>query len=170
MRTRTPSPRRNRPPCGRSSARARPPRTSTRTTPHPAHTRSPATSASRRAAGGPSRSWRSRPARPRTARIPGPAPTGSPTSSRRRSRAPPRSVTAPTRARLLPREPRDRGQELLELLLAVAALDALPDAVTHVIVEHAHADRLERRGGRVHLREDVDAVLIPSTIRWIPRT
>src|SRR6266508_2796371 len=60
----------------------------------------------------------------------------------------------------LPHEAGDGRDELLDLGIPFALLEALPDAVAHVVVEEAHADRLQGCRYRVELGEHVDAVLV----------
>src|SRR6266540_2229000 len=60
----------------------------------------------------------------------------------------------------LPHEAGYGRNEFLDLAVALAPLEALPDAVAHVVIQKAHADRLQGCRHRVELGEDVDAVLI----------
>src|SRR6266498_2423612 len=60
----------------------------------------------------------------------------------------------------LPHEAGYGRDELLDLAVALAPLEALPDAVPDVVIEEAHTDRLQGCRHRVQLGEDVDAVLV----------
>src|SRR6266542_2694738 len=70
----------------------------------------------------------------------------------------------------LPHEAGHGRDELLDLAVALALLEALPDTVAYVVIEEAHADRLRAAVTELSWVRMSMQYLSSSTIRCRPRT